>query len=237
MSRSQPRFIPPQCVAVAGNCFARLSVQEFTPAFSTHRARARHPGAAATPSSSSTSTHFLSPIGCTLSTPTRPPRTLPTFSTASKHRTYNDACNSTLLMRLLHGPLDTQARGEHLSPQDLVPPPQFPLTPLFSYSYALFCTGQSAILILFSAFRTLLPKHRGRVMMVRPRTLRTSVLATHYSPVSIHFFPNGNKLGSAGGVSAIASNFGNCCRSGSGTFTFEPFKMLMSCRALTTPFP
>jgi hypothetical protein len=48
---------------------------------------------------------------------------------------------------------------------------------------------------------------------------------------------NGNKLGSAGGVSAMDSNSGNCCLSGSGTFTLEPFKMLMSCSALTTPFP
>jgi len=48
---------------------------------------------------------------------------------------------------------------------------------------------------------------------------------------------NGNKLGSAGGVSAMDSNSGNCCLSGSGTFTLEPFNMLMSCSALTTPFP
>jgi len=48
---------------------------------------------------------------------------------------------------------------------------------------------------------------------------------------------NGNKLGSSGGASATASNSGNCTRSGSGTFTFEPFKMLISCNALTTPFP
>ena len=50
-------------------------------------------------------------------------------------------------------------------------------------------------------------------------------------------FPIGNRLGSAGGESAIASSFGNCCRNGSGTFTFEPFKMLINCSALTTPFP
>src|SRR5580698_4654896 len=48
---------------------------------------------------------------------------------------------------------------------------------------------------------------------------------------------NGNKLGSAGGASAMDSNSGNCCLSGSGTFTLEPFNMLMSCSALTTPFP
>ena len=60
---------------------------------------------------------------------------------------------------------------------------------------------------------------------------------THYSLFTIHFFPQGNKLGSAGGVSAMVSNSGKCCRSGSGTFTLEPFKMLISCSALTTPFP
>jgi len=60
---------------------------------------------------------------------------------------------------------------------------------------------------------------------------------THDPQFSIHFFPSGNSRGSAGGVSAMASNSGNCCRSGSGTFTLEPFKMLISCSALTTPFP
>jgi hypothetical protein len=48
---------------------------------------------------------------------------------------------------------------------------------------------------------------------------------------------NENKLGSAGGVSAMDSNSGNCARSGSGTLTLERFNMLMSCKALTTPFP
>jgi hypothetical protein len=48
---------------------------------------------------------------------------------------------------------------------------------------------------------------------------------------------NGNKLGSAGGASAIASNSGKRSRSGSGTFTLEPFNMLISWSALTTPFP
>jgi hypothetical protein len=47
----------------------------------------------------------------------------------------------------------------------------------------------------------------------------------------------GNKLGSAGGESAIASNSGYCTRKGSGTFTLERFKMLINWRALTTPLP
>jgi hypothetical protein len=64
-------------------------------------------------------------------------------------------------------------------------------------------------------------------------------LASHYAPPTAHYslFLNGNKLGSAGGVSAMASNSGYCTRSGSGTFTLERFKMLISWRALTTPLP
>ena len=58
-----------------------------------------------------------------------------------------------------------------------------------------------------------------------------------------HFFsslpplPIGNSIGSVGGLSAISSSCGKCRRSGSGTFTFDPFRMLMSCRALTTALP
>ena len=77
-----------------------------------------------------------------------------------------------------------------------------------------------------------------------PATPIASCTSAHFpSPMgcyplfSIHFFPGGNRLGSAGGVSAMDSNSGNCCRSGSGTFTLEPFKMLINCSALTTPFP
>jgi hypothetical protein len=62
-------------------------------------------------------------------------------------------------------------------------------------------------------------------------------VATHYSPPTTHFFINGNKLGSAGGESAMASNSGYCTRSGSGTFTLERFRILISWRALTTPLP
>jgi hypothetical protein len=66
-----------------------------------------------------------------------------------------------------------------------------------------------------------------------------SLLTAHYplSTFLYSLFPTGNKLGSAGGESAMASNSGYCARSGSGTFTLERFKMLMSCRALTTPLP
>jgi hypothetical protein len=76
----------------------------------------------------------------------------------------------------------------------------------------------------------------------RWKVAQTSVFAllgfaTHYPLFSIHFLLIGNRLGSAGGASAMASNSGNFSRRGSGTFTFEPFKMLISCSALTTPFP
>jgi len=74
--------------------------------------------------------------------------------------------------------------------------------------------------------------HRLQSVRCLVFTTHHSLLATHYS-----FFPNGNKLGSAGGESAIASNSGYFTRSGSGTFTLERFNMLMSWRALTTPLP
>jgi hypothetical protein len=71
------------------------------------------------------------------------------------------------------------------------------------------------------------------------RGVKVSILFTHHPEwrrlQSVRF--SGNKLGSAGGVSAMDSNSGNRCLSGSGTFTLEPFNMLMSCSALTTPFP
>jgi hypothetical protein len=54
---------------------------------------------------------------------------------------------------------------------------------------------------------------------------------------ALHFFASGNSVGSAGGWSAMASSSGKCTRSGSGTFTFERLRMLMSWRALTTALP
>lgn len=69
-----------------------------------------------------------------------------------------------------------------------------------------------------------------------PRNVSTFQRSNN-APTAHFLFPKGNKLGSAGGRSAIASNSGNCSRSGSGTFTLEPFKMLINCNALTTPFP
>ena len=76
---------------------------------------------------------------------------------------------------------------------------------------------------------------------------RTSVLTSllPYVLTSLHPYfvtsllplPSGNSIGSAGGVSAIASSCGYCRRSGSGTFTFDPVRLLMSCSALTTDLP
>jgi hypothetical protein len=69
---------------------------------------------------------------------------------------------------------------------------------------------------------------------------RSSGTSTHHGYslfTTTHFFINGNKLGSAGGESAMASNSGYCSRNGSGTFTLERFKMLINWRALTTPLP
>ncbi len=67
---------------------------------------------------------------------------------------------------------------------------------------------------------------------------RYGLLSLHpYFVTSLLPFPSGNSIGSAGGVSAMASSCGYCRRSGSGTFTFGPFRMLMSCSALTTDLP
>jgi hypothetical protein len=76
---------------------------------------------------------------------------------------------------------------------------------------------------------------------------RTSVLTSlvPYVLTSLHPYfvtsllplPRGNSIGSAGGVSAMASSCGYRRRSGSGTFTFDPVRLLMSCRALTTDLP
>jgi hypothetical protein len=41
--------------------------------------------------------------------------------------------------------------------------------PLFSYSYALFCSEENAIFILFSIFRTLWQKHPGWGYIFKPR--------------------------------------------------------------------
>ena len=79
-------------------------------------------------------------------------------------------------------------------------------------------------------------KHRG-VGVHRLQTVRFLVSTTHYPLLTTHFFPIGNKLGSAGGESAMASSSGYCTRNGSGTFTLERFKMLINWRALTTPLP
>jgi len=47
----------------------------------------------------------------------------------------------------------------------------------------------------------------------------------------------GNSIGANAGASAIFSISGYCSRSGSGTFTFVPFRILINCSALTTPLP
>src|SRR5205807_674267 len=57
---------------------------------------------------------------------------------------------------------------------------------------------------------------------------------TGYAPERLLPRAIGNNVGSAGGLSAISSSSGYCLRSGSGTFTFVPFRMLMSCKAFTT---
>ena len=65
----------------------------------------------------------------------------------------------------------------------------------------------------------------------------TSYIRSYVFRPSLLPFPIGNNIGSAGGASAISSSCGYCRRSGSGTFTFDPFRMWMSCSALTTAFP
>src|SRR6266567_4704062 len=103
--------------------------------------------------------------------------------------------------------------------------PEQPSDPLcfciLAHSFARFCTLQKLNSFLFKRFRTLCTKHPG--------------WGDHFSRAED--FPRGNSMGSAGGLSAISSSCGYCWRSGSGTFTFELFRMLISCSALTTAFP
>src|SRR5260221_6542547 len=87
-----------------------------------------------------------------------------------------------------------------------------------------------------------------------PFFLRSSVLSClssqpvaaslfRYFFISIfhHFFfslfPISNNVGSRGPSLAIVSSSGYFSRSGSGTFTFDCFNMLINCSALTTPLP
>jgi hypothetical protein len=108
-----------------------------------------------------------------------------------------------------------------------------------AHSFALFCTPQKLNSFIFKRFRTLSQKHpgwgRGTICQ---RKIRDEFLSLHpYFITSLLPLPRGNSIGSAGGVSAMASSSGYCRRSGSGTFTFDPFRMLMSCTALTTDLP
>src|SRR6266852_9290394 len=105
----------------------------------------------------------------------------------------------------------------------------------FAHSFALFCTRQNLNSFVFRRFRTLRPKTRGGG---RKRKIRHEFLSLHpYFITSLLALPIGNSIGSAGGLSAIASSCGYCRRSGSGTFTFDPFRMLISCNAFTTDLP
>jgi hypothetical protein len=110
-----------------------------------------------------------------------------------------------------------------------------------THSFALFCTPQKLNSFISKRFRTLRQKTQppgwGRRTSFQ-RKMRYEIPSLHpYFIASLLPLPRGNSIGSAGGVSAMASSSGYCRRSGSGTFTFDPFRMLMSCRALTTDLP
>jgi hypothetical protein len=94
------------------------------PMFSSTNPRTSRP----TPSYSFTSSSATSSV----------PQSFPTFSTASKHPTHSNACNSIRFMHLLHSSLDTRGWGshyqaKHFSPSpfcfQLNPLPTLPLTP------------------------------------------------------------------------------------------------------------
>ena len=106
----------------------------------------------------------------------------------------------------------------------------FSAIPFFSNSSALFCTRAKPNSFVFKQFRTICEKHPGWGVAVPRISLRPY-------PITCLPPPMGNSVGSAGGVSAICSSCGKCCRSGSGTFTFLPLRMLMSCSAFTTALP
>jgi hypothetical protein len=69
-----------------------------------------------------------------------------------------------------HSPLFMQKVRIDIIPRHL-------MHPLFSYSYALFCTAQSAIPNSFSNFRTLCPKHPGWGAAINFFVAQTSVCA------------------------------------------------------------
>jgi hypothetical protein len=87
-------------------------------------------------------------------------------------------------------------------------------------------------LFCFQPIRNSLPKNTrgwggGRDKLLRENGVRLSVLISLYPYflMSLLPFPIGNNIGSAGGLSAISSSCGYCRRSGSDTFTFDPFKI------------
>ena len=122
--------------------------------------------------------------------------------------------------------------------------PMFPISFIFqsrAHSFALFCAPQKLNSFIFNRFRTLRQKTEppgwGRRISCQ-RKIRDEFLSLHpYFITSLLPLPRGNSIGSAGGLSAMASSSGYCRRSGSGTFTFDPFRMLMSCSAFTTDLP
>src|SRR5437016_3563950 len=122
------------------------------------------------------------------------------------------------------------------------PLPALPSTQVLSFqilAHSFACPEN--LTALFSVDSALsVKKHRGvgagEDEMLTQDRVRISV-RTSYFFSSLPPLPMGNSIGSVGGLSAISSSCGKCRRSGSGTFTFDPFRMLMSCRALTTALP
>jgi len=60
----------------------------------------------------------------------------------------------------------------------------FLASPLFSYSYALFCHHENDNLFVFTRFRTLSQKHPGWGHLLQTKIFSFGNLATHYSPLS-----------------------------------------------------
>jgi hypothetical protein len=163
----------------------------------------------------------------------RNPSRMNTCESVSKQRALSPCRMNTSTKPRGRGPIIVNQRGRsyRLSPRSV-----FALQ--ISSETLSVHTGTPANRFPIMRFRTLCTHKGWRRYRFQPAPFpKPSNLQAFKHFNALHFLPIGNKLGSAGGRSAIASNSGNCSRSGSGTFTLEPFNMLINCSALTTPFP
>src|SRR5260370_38777266 len=71
----------------------------------------------------------------------------------------------------------------------------------------------------------------------RPLTLPSVCVCLSLLPYLFTSFPKGKSVGLSGGLAAISSSLGYCCRRGSGTFPLGRLRMLVVWRPLPHDFP